>query len=62
MMTIRHVEADGSERVIQVESIERNAAGELVFATHENIATGKVYVMNDVGKTVVMYDFERQKK
>ncbi|MES2360077.1 MAG: hypothetical protein V4529_17180 [Gemmatimonadota bacterium] len=61
-MTVRHVEADGSERVFQVESLERTVDGSLVFATHEKIMTGKVYIMNDAGKTVVSCDFDKQKE
>jgi hypothetical protein len=62
MMTIRHVEADGRERVFQVESVDRTTDGELVFSTTEKIATGRVYVMNDAAKTVATYDFDKQKK
>jgi hypothetical protein len=55
-MTIKHVRPDGHERVFEAEAIDRLPDGQLVFATEEKITTGKVYVMNDAGKTVAVYD------
>lgn len=60
MMTILHVDSNGRERLFMVDSVDRDpATGELVFTAKESIRTGKVYVMNDVGKTVAVYDFDR---
>jgi len=62
MMTIRHVEADGRERIIEVDSIGRTTEGALVFNTTEKITTGKSFIMNDAGKTIAVYDFDKQKE
>ena len=62
MMTIKHVESNGRERVFQVDSVDRTPEGELVFGTSECITSGKVYVMNDAGKTVAAYDFGDKKQ
>jgi hypothetical protein len=57
MQTIKHVEPNGRERLIEALSVERTPEGHLVFGTEERISTGKVYVMNEAGKTVAVYDF-----
>lgn len=61
-LTIKHVEANGRERTFQVESVERTPEGELVFGTTEKITTGRAFIMNDAGKTVATYDFDKQKE
>ena len=60
MLTIKHIEANGRERVFPAVSIERTITGELAFGTEEVIKTGKIYVMNDAGKTVAIYDFDKK--
>ncbi len=35
--------------------------GQLAFGQEKVIRTGKVYIMNDAGKTVAVYDFEEKK-
>ncbi len=59
MLTIRHVEKDGRERVFTAVAIARSDEG-FTFGTDEIIATGKIYVMNDGGKTVGVYDFDKK--
>lgn len=58
MLTVKHVEPDGSEHVFQIESLDRTPEGELVLSTMKRITSGKLYVM-DMGKTVAMYDFSK---
>lgn len=63
MLTIKHVEKNGRERVFTSISIERTPEGPLVIlGTEEVIRTGKAYVMNDAGKTVAVYDFSKPKQ
>lgn len=62
MMTIRHVEPNGHERVFMVESVDRTPEGALVFSTQEKIDSGKVYIMNDLGHTVASYDLAKLNK
>ena len=62
MMTVRHVDIDGHERVFQVESVERTPEGDLVFGTIKRITSGKAFVMNETGQTVATYDFSNRKK
>lgn len=59
MQTLKHVEPNGRERLIEALSIERTPEGHLIFGTEERISTGKVYVMNEAGKTVAVYDFAK---
>lgn len=61
MMTIRHVEPDGQEEIFQVSSVRRTREGHLTIGTEREITQGKIYVMNDAGKTVAVYDFEKHK-
>jgi hypothetical protein len=58
MMTVKHIEPDGTEHVFQVESLSRLPDGELVFNTLKRISSGRIYVM-DMGKTVATYDFTK---
>jgi len=60
MFTVKHVESTGQERVFETVSVERNLDGALVFGSV--IRTGKVYVMNDAGKTVAVYDFKKEQE
>lgn len=64
MMTVRHVDVDGHERVFEVDSVDRTPPpdNELVFGIVRRIASGTVYVMNDAGKTVAKYEFGKQQK
>jgi hypothetical protein len=57
MLTIKHILPNGNERVFPVTSVERTEEG-LSFGSQELITSGKVYLMNDAGKTVALYDFE----
>lgn len=61
MMTVRHVDQDGYERLFQVDSADRSPEGDLVFGRVQRIATGKVFIMNDAGQTVATYDFSKKK-
>ena len=60
MVTIKHMTRDGRERVFTAIATERTADGKLVFGTEEVINSGKVYLMNDAGKTVAIYDFDKE--
>lgn len=62
MMTVKHVEPDGREHVFQIESLDRDAEGDIVLSTQQRITSGKLFVMNDAGKTVAMYDFNKKKE
>ncbi len=57
MMTVKHIEIDGHERLFTVASVSRTPEGKLVFDVEKRIDSGKVYIMNDAGKTVAVYDF-----
>jgi len=59
MMTVKHVDVDGHERLFQVESVERTTEGELVFGIVRKITSGRAFVMNEAGQTVAMYDFSK---
>jgi len=61
-MTVKHIEANGHERLFTIESVDRTPEGELVFSTQERITTGRVYIMNDTGHTVASYDCDKTKK
>lgn len=61
MLTVKHVERDGTERVFEAVDITRLPGGRLAFGQVIEITTGKVYVMNSHGKTVADYDFEKQR-
>lgn len=60
MFTIKHIEEDGRERFFTAQSIERNTEGQLAFGSEEVIQSGKIYIMNDAGKTVAVYDFTKK--
>ncbi len=62
MVTIKHITNDGRERVFTVVSTERTPEGNLVFGTEEVISSGRVYLMNDHGKTVADYDFDKKQE
>ena len=62
MLTIKHVKADGSESVFEAIDVHRTATGELAFGQEQVITAGKVYVMNDAGRTVAVYDFAKEKE
>ena len=59
MLTIKHQTQGGRERVFTATSIDRTPEG-LSFGNDELITTGKIYVMNDAGKTVAVYDFDKE--
>jgi hypothetical protein len=61
MLTIKHILPNGNERVFPVTSVERTEEG-LSFGSQELITSGKVYLMNDAGKTVALYDFEKKEQ
>jgi hypothetical protein len=62
MLTVKHIEADGTETVFEASDIHRNSDGRLVFGQEKVIRSGKAYVMNDAGKTVAVYDFTQEKQ
>ncbi len=62
MLTVKHIARDGSELVFEATDIHRTANGQLAFGQEQIINSGKVYVMNDAGKTVAVYDFDKQKE
>ncbi len=61
MMTVRHVDQDGTEKLFEVESVERTQEGKLVFGIIRRVETGKVFIMNGSGQTVATYDFTHKK-
>ncbi len=62
MMSVRHIDPDGHERFFMVSSISRTPGGPLVFENEEQIDTGKVYIMNDVGLTIGYFDLGNKKQ
>lgn len=60
MLTVKHVERDGRESVFEATDIHRTIDGHLAFGQERTFRTGKVYVMNDGGKTVAIYDFDKE--
>ncbi len=61
MLTVKHVERDGHESVFEASDIHRTPEGQLAFGQGERtVTTGKVYVMNEAGKTVAVYDFDKK--
>ena len=70
MFTIKHIEKSGRESLETAESVSFEPAGEerrydsvvalggtcKVSGDYNRYASGKVYVMNDAGKTVSAYD------
>lgn len=60
MLTIKHVEKDGRESVFEAIDIHRTAGGQLAFGQEKTVETGKVYVMNDSGHTVAVYDLDKK--
>lgn len=59
MLTIKQIEKDGTERVFEALDIRRTKEGKLAFGSETIVESGKVYVMNDAGRTVAVYDFEK---
>ena len=62
MLTIKHVEKDGREMVFEAIDVHRTIDGNLAFGQEKVIESGKIYVMNDAGRTVAVYDFDKQDK
>jgi nucleoside-triphosphatase THEP1 len=62
MLTIKHVEKDGRESVFEAVDIHRASTGELAFGQEKVVTSGKVYVMNDAGRTVAVYDFDKKEQ
>ena len=62
MLTVKHIRCDGSEVVFEAMDIHRTADGQLAFGQEKTITDGKVFVMNDAGKTVAVYDLEKQEQ
>jgi hypothetical protein len=62
MLTIKHVEKDGRESVFEAVDLHRIPSGQLAFGQEKVITSGKVYVMNDAGRTVAVYDFDKEKE
>ena len=62
MLTIKHVEKDGTESVFEAVDLHRASNGHLAFGQEKSINSGKVYVMNDAGRTVAVYDFDKEKE
>jgi hypothetical protein len=62
MLTIKHVEKDGRELVFEAVDVHRIPTGQLAFGQEKVITSGKVYVMNDAGRTVAVYDFDKEKE
>lgn len=62
MLTIKHVEKDGRESVFEAVDIHRDLKGGLAFGQEKVITSGKVYVMNDAGRTVAVYDFDKKEQ
>lgn len=68
MMTVRHVLPDGDEHVVQIDNGAYHAKdcrfvgqrpGDLQMVV---FTSGCIYVMNEHGKTVAVYDFQKLKK
>jgi hypothetical protein len=62
MMTIKHIEPDGTEHLFEVDSISRTPEGTLILDTHIKLTTGKFYVMNSFGKTVDYIDLNKKEQ
>jgi len=62
MLTIKHVMKDGRESVFEAVDLHRGSTGELAFGLERVITSGKVYVMNDAGRTVAVYDFDKKEQ
>jgi len=65
MMTMRRIGEDGRESVVSVISVDYDQdTNVLVGHVGEPVVydTGLVYVMNDNGKTVVVYNLTKQKQ
>lgn len=61
MLSIKHVERGGTEHIIQAVRVSKQEGGVEVFGCEEApayrfIGNGTVYVMNDKGSTVGVYD------
>jgi len=62
MFTVKHVERNGDEQLFEATDVHRNAEGRIAFGQVEKqITTGRVYIMNDSGQTVAIYDFDKKK-
>jgi hypothetical protein len=63
MLTVKHVERGGQETVFEATDIHRSPEGQLAFGQcARTITTGKVYIMNEAGKTVAVYDFDKKQE
>jgi len=62
MLTIKHVEKNGKEAVFEAIDVHRTTDGQLAFGQEKLITSGKVYIMNDAGRTVAVYDFDKTKE
>lgn len=68
MLSIKHVAEDGSERIEQADSVEYNAQKWVLVGLDANgrpngveFKGGHAFVMNDAGKTVGVYNLNKQK-
>lgn len=59
MLTIKHIKRNGEESVFEAVDVHRTTAGQIAFGQEKVIDDGKVYIMNDAGKTVAVYDFDK---
>ena len=62
MLTVKHIRCDGSEVVFEATDVHRTVEGHLAFGQEKIITAGKAFIMNDAGKTIAVYDFEKQKE
>lgn len=66
MYTIKHVESDGMESTLAVLSVQYDSKTNTVVApapdgvTKYHYASGRLYVMNENGKTVGNYDLNKE--
>ena len=62
MLTVKHIENSGVEAVFEVSEIRRMENGHLVFGQEKIVSTGRIYVMNETGKTVAVYHLDKQEQ